>query len=138
MEVTITLDKNKVMEEVYKITGYTGAKTDGEVMDKISSTEDDLRLLDSYYNEAVGSLSEIIANFGAVINSEVKLALPVNWDASAKNSVETNLANYLVNYVCVKWFNLTKKDDMAYYTELVSALSQSIITLLCKRTKPKR
>ena len=46
MNIEVTLNKAEIMPEVYKITGYTGAKNMD--IEKISSTEDDLNILDSY------------------------------------------------------------------------------------------
>ncbi|MCD7925161.1 MAG: hypothetical protein LUI85_10870 [Bacteroides sp.] len=52
------------MVEVYKITGYTGTKA-GDI-DKMSSTEDDSGILNNYFEEAIGALSDIIASYGVI------------------------------------------------------------------------
>lgn len=124
------------MTEVYKITGYTGAKS-GDV-DKISSSEDDSDILDNYFDEATGAISDIISSYGAINRTDISLTLPSNWKETVKPSLETNLESYIVNYICLKWFNLAKKEDVSYYNEVLKTISSNIVKLICERKRPVR
>lgn len=73
MNIEVTLNKAEIMPEVYKITGYTGAKNMD--IEKISSTEDDLNILDSYFGEAVSSIADIVPDMGIYLMKQRK-ALP--------------------------------------------------------------
>ena len=52
MEVTLTIDKETVYNEVAKTTEYTGAKMDDEhAYETISTTEEDKDMLDRFWDE---------------------------------------------------------------------------------------
>ena len=58
---TIIIQRSSVLAEVYKITGYTGSKNKN---DEISSTSDDDDLLNSYFEEAANSVTELLFGYG--------------------------------------------------------------------------
>ena len=62
MNIEVTLNKAEIMPEVYKITGYTGAKS--KDVEQISSSEDDENILNSYFGEAVSSVADIVSRYG--------------------------------------------------------------------------
>lgn len=141
MDIDIALNRNEIMSEVYKITGHTGAKS-GDI-DKISSTEDDLNILESYFGEAISSISDIISRQGYLAEeapnfSTFCLTLPANWKMKIKNALEKTMKQYTINYICMQWFNLSKKDEVKYYSEVCDSLSISIKKYLLEREKPIR
>lgn len=141
MSITIQLNKADVMPEVYKITGYTGAKT-GDV-DKISSTEDDENILDSYFGEAASYLDDILGRWGYLSQDnstgcQITLDMPSNWNANVLSSLTKTMKQYMVDYICMQWFNLSKKDDVEYYSSLCAEISQSIKRYLLERIRPTR
>lgn len=141
MEINIALNKVDIMPEVYKITGHTGAKS-GDI-DKISSTEDDLNILDSYFGEAISGIADIISREGYLSEetSDVStfcLTLPANWKLKVKSVLEKATKQYVINYICMQWFNLSKKDEVKYYGEVCDSLAVSIKKYLLEREKPSR
>ena len=141
MEISIALNKIEIMPEVYKITGHTGAKS-GDV-DKISSTEDDLNILDSYFGEAISGIADIISRQGylSAETSDVStfcLTLPANWKLKVKSALDKAMKQYTINYICMQWFNLSKKDEVKYYGEVCDSLAISIKKYLLEREKPIR
>lgn len=141
MEVNTVLSKSEIMPEVYKITGHTGVKS-GDV-DKISSTEDDLNILDSYFGESISAIADIISRQGYLSDETSELStfcltLPANWNKNAKSALEKTIRQYAVNYICMQWFNLSKKDEVKYYGEVCDNLAISIKKYLLERERPKR
>lgn len=141
MEISIALNKIEIMPEVYKITGHTGAKS-GD-MDKVSSTEDDINILDSYFEEAISGIADIISRQGYLSEetSEVStfcLTLPANWKLKVKSALDKVMKQYTINYICMQWFNLSKKDEVKYYGEVCDSLAISIKKYLLEREKPIR
>ena len=129
------------MPEVYKITGHTGAKS-GDI-DKISSTEDDLNILDSYFGESISGIADIISRQGYLSEetseaSTFCLTLPANWKLKVKSVLDKAMKQYAINYICMQWFNLSKKDEVKYYGEVCDSLSISIKKYLLEREKPIR
>lgn len=141
MEVIVSINKSDVMPEVYKITGMTGKKNDD--MDGISSTEDDDSILYSYLEEAASNLSGILSSESSSFEMSADsitytLLLPANWKQGVQPALEKSMRLYVINYVCMQWFNLAKKDDVAYYSSLCETIALAIKKHLCERSRPKR
>lgn len=137
MDINIEIDKKAVMAEVYKITGYTGAKS-GD-MDKISSSEDELNILNSYYDDSMSAMADIISRVGYLLNEHsFCLSLPSNWKEKVKSALEKSMKQYSINYICMQWFNLSKKDEVKYYGDICDELALSIKKYLLERERPSR
>lgn len=139
MKLTVTISRASVMEEVYRITGYTGVKN--RDMDGLSSTEDDAGVLASYYKEGTGALSDVVSRVGCLSeenddSSEFTFTLPANWNISVESSLTKAMTQYVVNYVCAKWFNLMKKDETAYYGGVCDKLAAAVVKYLYERKRP--
>jgi hypothetical protein len=139
MEITIL--QSDIMPEVYKITGYTGRNA-GET-DKVSSTEDESNILLSYWGEAVSGLSEVITRHGYLQTDGTDKAifafnLPSSWNTNVLASLTRCMNQYVVNFICKRWFNLSKKDEVAYYDKLCIDLAINIKKHLAERKKPQR
>lgn len=129
------------MPEVYKITGYTGAKS--KDIDKISSSEDDANILNSYFGEAVSSVADIVTRYGYLSDetdesSTFCFVLPSNWKQAVKMALEKSLKQYVSNYICMQWFNLAKKEEVTYYGTLCDEQAIAIKKYLLERERPKR
>ena len=140
MEYRVSVSKASVMEEVYQITGYTGVKNSD--MDKLTSTEDDSSLLLSFYREATSSLSDEVSRVGYLLEESDSTStflynLPSNWNTGMERSLAKAMAQYVMNYVCAKWFSLTKKDETQQYQGVCQQLAVSILKYLYERKKPR-
>lgn len=140
MKVTINIQKEKVFQDVYSITGHE-AKTQGE-MDKVSATEDEGSVLEPFLSEATAALGDVVSPYGTISTTEttcdIAFEFPANWKQTAQPALESALANYLVNSICAKWFAITSKEDSAYYQNKLNINSANIRKLLCERTRPTR
>ena len=134
MNIEVTLNKAEIMPEVYKITGYTGAKNMD--IEKISSTEDDLNILDSYFGEAVSSIADIVSRYGYLSNETEKSS--TFWKIAVKKALEKSLKQYVSNYICMQWFNLSKKEEVTYYGIVCDKQAVAIKKYLLERERPKR
>lgn len=141
MNIEVILNKAEIMPEVYKITGYTGAKNMD--IEKISSTEDDLNILDSYFGEAVSSIADIVSRYGYLSNetengSTFCFDLPSSWKIAVRKALEKSLKQYVSNYICMQWFNLSKKEEVTYYGTVCDEQAIAIKKYLLERERPKR
>lgn len=140
MEISITIQEEKVYSEVYAITAHTGKAL--EKMDKVSATEDESSVLTPFLNESTAELSDVIASFGTISYGagtiDLSFSLPSNWKESVKPTLEQCLINYLTNSVCQRWFAMTNRDDVKYYADKVVVNAANIIKLLCERKRPER
>ena len=140
MDIIFSINKEFLYPEIYKVTGITG-KTLGDI-DKVSATEDEIRIVDRFFLEAGADLSGIISNHGSVSQSDteytITFSLPPNWKESVKDSLENNVQTYLINNICMKWFAVTNKEDVKYYADKLVTNATNIVRLLCERKKPER
>lgn len=140
MDVNITIGEERIYKDVYAITAHTGKAS--EDMDKISVSEDESSVIEPFLKESAAELSDVISTYGTIEygdgNISINFSLPSNWKESAKPTLEQCLANYLSNSICQRWFAMTNKEDVKYYSDKVVVNATNIIKLLCERTKPKR
>lgn len=145
MQKEVTILKADVMPEVYKITGYTAKDTEQEKIDsdKISATEDELSLLETYYNESLTSLNETLSHYGYIGTDDAlkcvfELTLPSNWDSNYETALQKNMNQYIVFKICQMWFNISKKNEVEYYAASCESLRMKIVKILNERVKPTR
>lgn len=141
MDIKITLYKADIIPEVYKITGYTGAKS--KDVEQISSSEDDENILNSYFGEAVSSVADIVSRYGYLSEetnefSAFCFVLPSSWKQTVKMALEKSLKQYVSNYICMQWFNLTSKEEVTYYGTICDEQAIAIKKYLLERERPKR
>lgn len=140
MDVNITIEEERIYKDVYAITAHTGKAA--EDMDKISMSEDESSVIDPFLKESAAELSDVISTYGTIEYGDgsisINFSLPSNWKESVKPTLEQCLVNYLSNSICQRWFAMTNKEDVKYYSDKVVVNATNIIKLLCERTKPKR
>lgn len=146
VEILLNIAKESVLEEIYRLTGYTGLK--GGDISRISSSSDDDGLLGSYLDEALSQLGDILDRMGYVkevpasdaqqATYVVTLQLPSNWKTELQAPLTKACTQLLYNYVCRQWFALTKKEDVEHYDGLCQSTAAVIRRLLCERRNPRR
>lgn len=136
----IVVEKTSIYDEVMDITGYTGKNT-GDI-DKIAATEDEINILDRFWNDAISSVFDIIRRNSTMVDDTTKvtysLSLPSNFNINTEAPLKKNIQMYIVNFVCAKWFNITKKDEVKDYDAICINIAEKISKLIMERTKPVR
>ena len=126
MDVVLNIKKAYVYDEVAKLTGYVGAKTiedTGKAYDRVFTTDDDRLMLERFWREAVGAITDEIkrfitnvstqANAQTVDISEVwtaNLEMPSNFDNNLIDSINDSLFSYAVNSIVSKWFAINNPE----------------------------
>lgn len=140
MNVVISIQEERIYNDVYAITAHTGKASDN--MDKISASEDEAGIIELFLRESASELSDVISTYGTIEYGDgvlnINFDLPSNWKDTAKPTLEQCLVNYLSNSICQRWFAMTNKEDVKYYSDKVVVNATNIIKLLCERIKPKR
>ena len=152
MDVVLNIKKAYVYDEVAKLTGYVGAKTiedTGKAYDRVFTTDDDRLMLERFWREAVGAITDEIkrfitnvstqANAQTVDISEVwtaNLEMPSNFDNNLIDSINDSLFSYAVNSIVSKWFAITNKEEADMYSGM--AVNCGNEAKLYYRKKPKR
>lgn len=140
MNVIISIQEERIYNDVYAITAHTGKASDN--MDKISASEDEAGIIELFLRESASELSDVISTYGTIEYGDgvlnINFDLPSNWKDTAKPTLEQCLVNYLSNSICQRWLAMTNKEDVKYYSDKVVVNATNIIKLLCERIKPKR
>lgn len=154
MDVVLNIKKANVYDEVAKLTGYVGAKTiedTGKAYDRVFTTDDDRLMLERFWREAVGAITDEIkrfitnvstqANSQTVDISEVwtaNLEMPSNFDNNLIDSINDSLFSYAVNSIVSKWFAITNKEESEMYSGMATNCGNEAKSKLYYRKKPKR
>lgn len=154
MDVVLNIKKANVYDEVAKLTGYVGAKTIediGKAYNRVFTTDDDRLMLERFWREAVGAITDEIkrfitnvstqANSQTVDISEVwtaNLEMPSNFDDNLIDSINDSLFSYAVNSIVSKWFSITNKDEAEMYSGMAVNCGNEAKSKLYYRKKPKR
>jgi hypothetical protein len=139
MNIDISILKEKIFPAVYQITGYSGKL--GKDIDNLSTTEDDKNILSLYMDEAITNISDVIARKSYLKSEDdttivITFNMPANWNINTQTSLSKNLTQYIVNYICYKWFVITKQDTIKSYSDTLESIVLKIRQNLSERNKP--
>lgn len=145
-EISLSVSRETVWEEVAKLTDYTGSKSDGgdDVRDRILSTDDDLKTLSGFWDEAMAIADDrlkamYISGSGAGSSIyNVTLEVSVSFDKRLTVSVQTALRNFFINYIVGKWFILANKGESADYMVRADSMMEDVLRKLYSRKRPTR
>lgn len=152
-EVTITIDKAKVMHEVAKATAYTGMKmmygNDPLAYNRISTTDEDREMLERYWVEACSLATDTLKPWLSDVSEQpihhcvdietdyvAELSMSDRYDDSLTDSVQAALTSFFVAAILSKWYRLTNKDEVEAYGNEASALLQSVEDKLYYKKAP--
>lgn len=154
MDVILTIKKALVYDEVAKLTGYVGAKTiedSGKAYDRVFTTDDDRLMLERFWREAIGAITDEVKRFITTVSSpsnsqsvditevwEATLNMPSSFDDNLTGSINSSLLSYAVNSIAGKWFAITNKEEADRYSTLAIADGNETKSKLYYRKKPKR
>lgn len=153
IEVTLTVNKAQVYDEVAKTTSYTGVKMQGDesAYDRIFTTDDDRMMLERFWVEACNAATEQFKPFLKSVNEqveglsvdlsrnyEVELELSSSYDASLTGSIKTSLFSFFVSLIVSKWFKFTNKDEAESYGVDASSMMGDVMRKVYYKKKPTR
>lgn len=155
MDITLSIAKSAVMNEVAKQTSYIGLKittSDGtNAYDQVFMTNDDQEMAERYWREAVnattGNLRKFVKSVSeipsspSVDNTEVftlELTMPKRYDESQTPTIQSSLFSYFANFITSKWLALAYKQDAEYYEKYATTSMHEILQKIYYKKPPKR
>jgi hypothetical protein len=153
-QVTLTVNKGLVYNEVAKTTAYTGAKQltddDKEAYKRIFTTNADQLMLERYFIEASNALTKEISPYLHIVSSHpasngvddkdyvIVIEIADTWPDALKDATEGTMFSFFVNYIVSMWYLLQKKAEASDYMAIATELKSSMTSLLIKRVQPVR
>lgn len=146
--LSISITKSSIYEEVAKTTAYLGAKNkldDGKsAFDQIFVTDADLAMIERFYNESKDALLNLLKRFMPTIGSSTDgninwtLSMPSRFDTNMSDSITSSATSFIVNSIVAKWCEITANDKVKEYADNASALLLDIKDKVFNKTKPTR
>ena len=146
MEATITVNKQKVYDEVAKTTAYVGHKMDiaegaADPFGKIPTVDEDSEMLDRFFDEAAHSAADTLKEWLAAEPDRTDgvtfaLHLTDNFRTAVLGGMTSSLFSFFVDTICAKWFIMTNKAEAEAYTSMATAHMDDVISKLYHRRRP--
>ncbi len=153
-EITITIEKNKVMHEIAKATSYTGAKMmadDPGAYDRIFVSDEEREMLERYWVEACSLVTDGLKEWLETVSAQpihhgvdiqtnytVTLKVADLYPVSLNDSVKSDLTNFMVGVILSKWYRLTNKSESEAYATESGAILVNAVNKLFTRKRPTR
>lgn len=135
----VTISKANIFDEVSLITSRTGQHA--KDIDGVSATDDEQNIIKSFWSDSLSELYDFVRRFASLSETDTeatyKFSLPTNWNEEVGPVLKMCMNQFCVNYICAKWFNVSKKDEVEYYLKVCSGLGDKIKRLITERKKPK-
>lgn len=144
MEVTLTINKESVFDEVAMTAEYTGAKmADETAYERISLTDENREILNRFWSESKTLIcSHLKRMFISEEDSEDIYNLSLELSESFGNQLTTNLQNSLHHFfvanIISKWYALTNKEEAAGYATAAASYIEEIMRKAYSKEKPSR
>ncbi len=145
MEITLKINKEKVMHEVAVTTAYTGVKMEGDetAIERISTVDEDESHLERFWDECRADLSQELiglVTYEGECGGEYELRLDVSqaFDSALLPSMVVSLQNYFVMGIAGKWYVYTNKGEAGAYADKASMLLDDVHRKAVYKKKPQR
>lgn len=146
-DLTISIKKSDVYEEVAKTTAYIGAKNkleDGKsAFDQVFVTDADLTMIERFFYESLDALRNVLKRFvsgGSGVDGTItwQLEMPSRFDDNLLSSINSSANSFLVNSIIGKWCEITANDKVKEYADNAAALLSDIKDKAFFKKKPTR
>lgn len=144
MEVTLTINKESVFNEVAMTAEYTGAKmADETAYERISLTDENREILNRFWSE---SKTLICGHLKRMFISEedtediynLSLELSESFGSQLTKNLESSLHHFFVANIISKWYALTNKEEAAGYATAAASYIEDIMRKAYSKEKPSR
>lgn len=144
-EITLTISKQDVYEEVAQTTSYTGSKMEDDqtAYQRIATQDEDQSMLERFWEE---SKNMVCSNLKKMLISEeeqngtytIILGVSSSFDSNLKDSMQSGLFSFFVMNITSKWYNYTNKKEAIGCAEQAASIMDDIKRKAFFKKGPKR
>lgn len=146
MEITLSISKDDVMQEVAVTTAYTGGKMDNDekALHRISTVDEDENHLERFWQESraeiCNELIGLVVYEGMVSEGAYELRLDVSkaFETALQPSMNTSLRSFFVHNIAAKWYVYTNKNEAGEYANKAATLLDDIHRKAVYKKRPTR
>lgn len=150
MEITLSISKEDVMQEIAVTTAYTGGKMDNDekALHRISTVDEDENHLERFWEESRADLcQELIGlvTYEGMMNDnitpeqyELRLDVSKSFDEALLPSMRLSLRSFFVHNIVAKWYIYTNKGEAGDYADKATTLLDDIHRKAVYKKKPRR
>lgn len=139
-EITITLQKESVYNEVGKITDYAASKMaepSDDARDRIVMGDEDMEDLSRLWDECTLAVVEKLKGMvRETSENELTLAVGPGFNTNLTNDVTGLIQLYYVYYIAGSWFCFVSKEESASYLTQAATYLSAAERLLLSRQRP--
>ena len=143
--VSFSINKGDVLNEVAKTTAYSGAKMTGEegAYERIFTTQSDREMLERFWAECQVAVCETLKKFLLSEDTTAEgwtmnLGLSQSFDSTLTKSINKELFSYFVMGIVAKWYVFTNKKEAGEYAESAARLLTGVHKKVLFKKKPTR
>lgn len=146
MEVTLTINKKSVFDEVAMTAEYTGAKmADETAYERISLTDENREILNRFWSESktliCGHLKRMFISEEDPEDKDIytlSLELSESFGSQLTTNLKSSLHHFFVANIISKWYALTNKEEAAGYATAAASYIEEIMRKAYSKEKPSR
>ena len=144
IDIILTVNKEKVYEEVAQTTSYTGAKMDDEhAYERIFTTDEDKSMLERFWNESkntvCNSLKKILlSEIEASGEYQLSLGVSSSFDEALTESMNRSLFSFFVMSITAKWYTFTNKEEATGYATEAAIYMEDVMRKAFFKKRPIR
>jgi hypothetical protein len=146
-DITLSVSKRDVYDEVAQTTGYTGAKMmtdeDDKVYERILTTDDDASKLERFWQECQVDVCACLKR--NIVSEEddgeryvVVLELSSSFDNTLERAMNKELYSFFVTGIIAKWFALANKEEAGEYAQASASLLEGVHRKALYKRRPVR
>lgn len=152
--ITLTVVKADVYEEIAKTTSFAGAKKIGEdvnAYERIFTTDEDRQMLERFWHDACNAVTTQMREFLSDVNAlgdsfytnlqtnyELELQMPDRFDNRLVNSIEKELFSFFVCFILSQWYSMTNVADAESQAKKAEGVMKNVMDKIYYTKPPVR
>lgn len=138
--MNIEIDKNGILDEMYRQTALLALKNENNEM--IACCEDDVSRIEPLWMAALDELLQLLLPYAKMSvsenNASFLLLLPANWDDAHIDSLQLLTSNFVATSLTARWLDNVKPDSAMLLRSLNNSTAMAIRELLYRRKRVVR